>query len=249
MSANGARFASRPVAAGGTPVEDWLAWGREFPTLELDGCPALVVVSPHPDDETLGLGATMATLQARGVPVQVVSVSDGGGAYPALSPLERRWLERDRRAELHRVTAALGLKPPICLGLTDGELAASERELTTHLDGILGQFAPGTWCAATWRGDGHPDHEAVGRAARDAALRAGAMALEYPVWMWHWARPNDPDVPWHRCVELPVDRAALARKQHAIKLFRSQLDGAEFEPILPPFVVRRALAVGEVLFR
>ena len=30
-----------------------------------------------PDDETLGFGATAATLQSRGVDVQVVSVSDG----------------------------------------------------------------------------------------------------------------------------------------------------------------------------
>ena len=77
---NGARFAAEPVAAGGTPTSTWLGWQREFPELDLAECPGLVVVGPHPDDETLGFGATAAALRARGVDVHVVSVSDGGGA-------------------------------------------------------------------------------------------------------------------------------------------------------------------------
>ena len=67
-----------------------------------DDCPALLLIAPHPDDETLGFGATAAMLQSRGVNVQVVSVSDGGGAYPNLSPMERTWLEQTRRTELLR---------------------------------------------------------------------------------------------------------------------------------------------------
>src|SRR5258705_13606732 len=37
--------------------------------------PALLLVARHPDDETLGFGATAAALQSRGVDVHVVSVS------------------------------------------------------------------------------------------------------------------------------------------------------------------------------
>ncbi|HEX7825239.1 MAG TPA: PIG-L family deacetylase, partial [Mycobacterium sp.] len=70
---NGPRFAARPIAAGGTPTDDWVGWRRPFPELCLDDCPALVLVAPHPDDETLGFGATAATLRARGIDVQVVS--------------------------------------------------------------------------------------------------------------------------------------------------------------------------------
>jgi LmbE family N-acetylglucosaminyl deacetylase len=228
-----------------------LGWHREFPELNLDYCPGLVLVAPHPDDETLGFGATAATLQARGVDVQVVSVTDGGGAHPNLSRRERTWLQNDRRAELQRATQILGLSAPVSLGLPDGELSANEPELTAFLTGLLEAMPRGTWCAATWRGDGHPDHEAVGRSSAVAAETTGATLLEYSVWMWHWARPDDDAVPWHRMSAIRADRAALGRKQHAIRAFRTQLTPYEpgADPILPPFAVQRLLAVGEAVFR
>ncbi len=75
--------------------------------------------------------------------------------------------------------------------------------------------------------------------------------LEYPVWMWHWARPGDADVPWDRVAAVPLERAAVARKQHAASVFETQLHAYEpgVEPGLPPFVVQRLIAVGEVVFR
>lgn len=243
------RFAAVPLAGGGTPVRDWLT-ADPLPALDLTDCPGLVIVAPHPDDETLGLGATAAQLAAAGVDVQLVAVSDGGGAYPDLSPFERNQLEHTRRTELSRAAALLGVPPPIFLGLPDGQLAEREDLLADLLAGIL-EAGGDVWCAATWRGDGHPDHEAVGRAAAEAAGRTGAVLLEYPVWMWHWARPGDPAVPWHRAASVPLNRSALGRKQHAAQCFRSQLVSPvpDSPPILPAFVLPRLLAVGEVVFR
>jgi LmbE family N-acetylglucosaminyl deacetylase len=248
---NGSRFAARSVATGGTSTAEWLGWRREFPELDLDDCPGLVLVAPHPDDETLGFGATAATLRARGVGVQVVSVSDGGGAFPELSRRERTWLENDRRAELHRATEILGLSAAVCLGLPDGELNDHETELTARLAGLHEAGPKGVWCAATWRGDGHPDHEAVGRATAAAAERTGAALLEYAVWMWHWAAPDDDSVPWQRMSRVRVDHAAMARKQRAAKVFRTQLTPREpgADAVLPRFVMRRLLAAGEAVFR
>ena len=247
---NADRFAACPVESGGTPTSAWLEWSRDFPELDTEECPGLLLVAPHPDDETLGFGATASMLHSRGVPVRVVSVTDGGGAYPGLSPLERSWLARDRRAELHRATKALGVPDPICLGLPDGEIASHDAVLTDVLADLLATSATPAWCAATWQGDGHPDHAAVGRAAAEAARRVGTRALEYPVWMWHWARPDDEDVPWDRLRRSPVDRGAIIRKQHATKAFRSQFEppDPEFDAVLPPFVLQRLLAIGEWVF-
>jgi LmbE family N-acetylglucosaminyl deacetylase len=168
-----------------------------------------------------------------------------------LSPLERTWLERDRREELRRATQTLGLGEPICLGLPDGELSACEDELARLLADLVASGPKGTWCAATWRGDGHPDHEAVGRAAAAAVERTDSTLLEYPVWMWHWARPDDADVPWHRMSMSPVDRAATARKRRAATAFVTQLRPYEqgMDATLPPFVIQRLFAVGEAVFR
>ncbi|HET7741681.1 MAG TPA: PIG-L family deacetylase [Mycobacterium sp.] len=247
---NCARFAERSIAGGGTPSSAWLGWRRDVESLDLDECASLIVVAPHPDDETLGFGATAASLRMRGVDVTVVAASDGGGAYPGLSPLERRWLERDRRAETELATRMLGLDPPIWLGLPDGELDRHEDALADVLTEFLSAAAPGSWCAATWRGDGHPDHEAVGRSAAAACAATSATLLEYPVWMWHWAEPNDADVPWQRMRRPVVDGGCSVRKRNAANVFRTQLAPFEpgGEPILPPFVVQRLMAVGEMVF-
>lgn len=248
---NGARFGARPLSCGGTPGHAWTSWGRSFGELDLAACPALVVVAPHPDDETLGFGATMALLAERGIDVRVVSVSDGGAAQDAATPLERLRLERIRSSELRKAARILGVGEPISLALPDGELAGYQDALADLLTGILEACPPGTWCVTTWRGDGHPDHEAVGRAAANAVHRTAAVLLEYPVWMWHWATPGDSAVPWDRALMVPLTASAVGRKQAAAQCFRSQFlpSAPGASPVLPPFVLPRLLAVGEMVFR
>lgn len=250
---NCARFAAKPLTRGGTPLPMWLAAldRKPLPPLDLSACPGLVIVAPHPDDETLGLGATAAHLVASGVDVQVIAVSDGGAAEPGTTPWDRTRLEITRRHELRRATEILGVAPPVSLGLPDGELAHHEDRIAELLGEILERAAPGTWCAATWRGDGHPDHEAVGGAAAEACVRAGVTLLEYPVWMWHWAAPADPAVPWNQARAVHVSDRALDRKRRSAQCFRSQFAprAADSSPVLPPFVLQRLLGVGEVVFR
>ena len=247
---NGARFAARSTSGGGTPTSHWLRWERRFASLDLASSPGLVVVAAHPDDETLGLGGMIAALTAAGVHVEVVLVSDGGAAYPTLSRLQRSRLERIRRFEFAKAASILGVDETICLGLPDGEIAEHEAWLAEQLGAILMQRPPGVWCASTWRGDGHPDHEGVGRAAWSAAGRTGAVLLEYPIWMWHWALPDDFAVPWLRARSVPLTESDIQRKQAAADCFRSQLMPPEGHgpAVLPPFVVRRLFAVGEVVF-
>jgi LmbE family N-acetylglucosaminyl deacetylase len=210
----------------------------------------LVVVAPHPDDETLGLGATIAQLIAAGVSVQVVSVSDGEAALPGASPSDRARMAATRQHELRRAASLLSAPEPTPLGLPDGQLAEYEDRLAELLVEILENAAVRPWCAATWRGDGHPDHEAVGRAAATACARTDAVLLEYPIWMWHWATPTDPAVPWGRARSSPTPDWAVVRKRLAAQCFRSQFESsADSPPVLPSFVLPRLLAVGEVVFR
>jgi LmbE family N-acetylglucosaminyl deacetylase len=67
-----------------------------------------------------------------------------------------------------------------------GRLAA----LTTTLVDLIGD-GRGTVIVSTWTEDGHPDHEAVGRAAAAAARRTEAQHWQFPLWFWHWASPDD----------------------------------------------------------
>ena len=243
---NGARLAARPIAEGGTPVGLWTQWQRHFPPLNVDDCPALVLVGAHPDDETLGLGATAAVLSGRGVTVQVVAVTDGEAAYP--DDGDRKELAKVRREELAAAAVRLGLPKPMFLRIPDGEVASHEQLLVSKIGAVLAGFEGGTWCAATWRGDGHPDHEATGRAAAAAAKNVGSPFIEYPIWMWHWATPDDPAVPWHRARRLPVTPLELAEKTGAMQCFASQLMRGDGPPLLTADVVDRQMAVGEIVF-
>jgi len=244
---NSARFAARPIAEGGTPVDQWTQWQRDFPPLNLDDCPALVLVAAHPDDETLGLGGTAALLSGRGVTVQVVAVTDGEAAYPDDSG-GREELAKERRVELAAAATRLGLPRPIFLRIPDGEVATHEQMVVIRLGAVLAGFERETWCAATWRGDGHPDHEAAGRAAATASENAGAVFAEYPIWMWHWATPEDPAVPWDRARRVSLTPTELAMKAEAMRCFSSQLDRGDGPPLLTSEVVERHMAVGEIVF-
>lgn len=246
-TSNSKRLAAEPIADGGTPAALWTQWGRRLAPLNIDHCPALTLVAAHPDDETLGLGGTAARLAERGISVQVVSVTDGEAAYP-LDTRGREQLARTRRGELVDAAAHMGLPRPIFLGVPDGEVDANEERVEVELEAVLDDTQPGAWCAATWRGDGHPDHEATGRAAAAAARDTPAVFVEYPVWMWHWALPDDAAVPWDDARRLPLSARNLATKDDALQCFSSQLTRSDGPPLLPPAVIERQMAVGEIVF-
>jgi LmbE family N-acetylglucosaminyl deacetylase len=225
VTTNGHRLLAKPVREGGTAAERWLAWGNQSAELDLDGCDTLVVVSAHADDETLGLGATMSVLGDR---AQVVCATDS---------------LTDRRPELTQACRILGTAPPIFLGLPEGQLAWHARDLAERLVELLD---PSDWVAAPWRGDGDPDHAAAGEAALWAATRADCYFIEYPVWMWHWAEPDDPDVPWEDTATIVSPVSAWSKKRAAIQAYGSQITGVD--PALPPAVIRRAMMLPEVVF-
>ncbi len=74
-------------------------------------------------------------------------------------------MERRRRSESDRAARVLGIPTPVRLSIPDGKTGENRQELTDRLSSILGDSSADTWCASTWRGDGHPDHEATGDAA------------------------------------------------------------------------------------
>jgi LmbE family N-acetylglucosaminyl deacetylase len=230
------------VAADGTAEERWLRWLAEAAPSPLASPARPVVVAPHPDDEVLGAGGLLAMTGGG----EIVAVTDGEAAHPHLDGPQRRLLAARRRIETAEALAALcaGHLPVHRLGQPDGDV--DEAALADRLVPLL---APGRWCVATWRGDGHPDHEAVGRAAAAACAATGARLVEYPVWMWHWAAPGDPRVPWARARRLTLTAAAARAKASAIALFGSQLEPLDGgPPVLPAHVVARFHRPYEVFF-
>ncbi len=246
-----------PIEGDGTPESVWRAWGRTFPPFSLEGCPGLVVVAPHPDDEVLGAGGLLALAASAGFDVTVVAVTDGGASHPGSPTLRADQLRALRPRESVAALAELGLHTePVRLGVPDGHVAEHEDAITDALVAVVDEVtdgSPGTpWVVSTWRGDGHPDHEATGRAAARAAAAVGSRLVEHPVWTWHWSHPDDPRVPWDRAVRLVLPPAVQAAKVAAVARFVTQVlplseDPAD-APVLGPHVLARLLRPTEVYF-
>lgn len=227
-----------PIEGAGTTEATWLAWPAvdRWPALPLDAADPPLVVAPHPDDEVLGVGGLLAMIGS----ADIVAVTDGEASHPASTVHLPEELAAIRRDETDAALDRLGLDPVLVhrLGQPDGGI--DETALTDALAPLLWR---GRWCFATWRGDGHPDHEAVGRAAAAACAEAGARLLEYPVWMWHWASPDDPSVPWDRARRVELAPPVRACKAAAIGEFRSQIEplgpAPADAPVLPPPVWAR----------
>jgi LmbE family N-acetylglucosaminyl deacetylase len=64
----------------------------------------IVVVAPHPDDETLAAGGLIAMQRFRQIHVTLLAVTDGEAAYPGVPDLGRT-----RRVEQAHAADALGL--------------------------------------------------------------------------------------------------------------------------------------------
>jgi LmbE family N-acetylglucosaminyl deacetylase len=231
------------IAAGSTDEQAWADWGgleRLGPLRLATRLRRVTAVAAHPDDEVLGAGGLLAMLAQAGADITVVSVTDGEASHPESSRVTPAAMARARSVELGRALATLGLGRArvVRLQLPDGAVADHEDALVGRLAGPL---AGADLVVCPWRGDAHPDHEAVGRAVARAASGMPARVLEFPVWAWHWARPGGDELPWQRASRLSLRPEVAAAKVAAIDCFATQVrplgDGAGEAAILPPGVV------------
>ena len=140
---------------------------------------SLMVLAPHPDDETFGCGALIARARAAGSPVTVVVATDGARST-ASARLSPSALARVRAGELRAACAALGVTDVVSLGIADGRLSEHRDRLTGRLRALYRHRRP-DHVLLPCRQDDHPDH----RALHDAGLAAGPPGpLTYPVWAW-----------------------------------------------------------------
>ncbi len=173
-----------------------------------------VVVSPHPDDETLMAGGLIHLQRRRGLPVVVVAVTDGGAAYPTLDVD----LATIRRAEQDRAVRRLGVDALHRLGVPDGGVPAVEAQLPRILEPFM---TTGCLLVAPWAHDVHSDHEAVGRACALLAQQAGVTLWEGLFWTWH--RRDPADLAGRRLVRVDLTPEDVGAREDAITCHRSQV--------------------------
>jgi LmbE family N-acetylglucosaminyl deacetylase len=204
--------------------DEWIAVWKGAKLWQLSRKPVLVI-APHPDDETLAAGGFISIQTSRGVPVELIAVTDGENAYE-----DGLNLATIRQAEQTAALEKLGLQSSnvIRLGLKDSGVASEE---STLVERLLPLVSKDTHILAPWTGDFHPDHEACGRAAQKVARQAGATLTFYFFWTWHRGTPRlIRDLPL-RALDLGVNHQNAKLK--ALSQYRSQLEHSSGEPILP----------------
>lgn len=219
----------------------WLAHLRSLPSWEAP-LRRTVILSPHPDDETLGAGGLIAHLRCRKVDVDIIAITDGENAYggvPGLASVRER--------EQTDALAILGIEAARVhrLRIADSAVAPQEEQIIRHLRPLLKDAEQ---LVAPWPGDFHPDHEATGRAARRLATELGIPLAYYFFWTWHRGTPQLlQDLPLVS-FQLPEDAQAL--KRAALRCHRSQLihpvTGTAEDAILPPYLLEPAWRPFEV---
>ena len=223
----------------------------DFRTLS-QGAP-IMVLAPHPDDESLGCGALLAHAFSAGTGARIVCLTDGSASHRGSRRYPPARLASLRRCELADAIRCLGgdLSDILWLGEPDGQSERSDRKasvirLLIRLSARLGArsiFAP-------LASDPHSDHRAAAAIAAEVAAGAGLAHYGYPIWT-RWQRP------YFRALldeqserRLPLGPHA-ARKRAAIAAHRSQHgqvvdDASEAFCLDPGFVAD--LSTGPELF-
>jgi LmbE family N-acetylglucosaminyl deacetylase len=189
---------------------------------------SILVVAPHPDDETLGCGGAIALLRSRGYTVKILVVSDGTQSHPNSTKYPAPLLRDLRATETICAMGLLGVETNhiTFLQLPDGavpkirepDFQAAVNQCHAYLE-----LANPKIIFIPWRSDPHPDHRATWQILYTALKQAevDSRVIEYPIWDWDpkQRKLSNQDVnhPWR------LDIAeVLTLKQQAIATYRSQ---------------------------
>lgn len=189
----------------------------------------VLVVAPHPDDESLGCGGLVATLARRGAAFRFVFVTDGSASHPRSRAWPKPRLAARRKAEaaqaLHRL--GVGTQPRLFLELADAAMPAAYsadwQNAAARIEAVVGEFQPDL-ALLPWRRDPHCDHRASWTLAQAAMRCADAhpLTLEYAIWLDELGVPNDyPRRDEAEAISFDVG-AALARKRAAVAAHATQ---------------------------
>ena len=144
----------------------------------------IVVFAPHPDDETLGCGGTIARRISEGYEVQIVILTDGRNAFLASFGIESEptpsELKDIREAEVKRATKILGVTEDslFLLGFEDGSLSQNKGRAQEKVCNILSSNTPAE-VYFTYEKDLNMDHRVTSRVVRSSIEELGLETRGY----------------------------------------------------------------------
>ena len=173
----------------------------------------VLVVAPHPDDETIGCGGTLYKHHLAGDHITAVFMTDGSQGEKLAGGISGQALVELREREARAATAVLGINECIFLRNPDASLRCSPQTVG-QLDSLFDSLRPDVVYVPSPL-DTHRDH----RQTCAIAARALANCLwPVQVYLWEiWA-----PVPANCAVVIDLER-----KIQAVRIYRSQMDERE----------------------
>ncbi len=173
----------------------------------------VLCLAPHPDDECIGPGGSLAMHRAQGDEVRVVIGTDGQAGDPEARFDPQTYVER-RRAESRAGGRELGVTDIVFWGfrdscvITDSDVETIALRIVQEID----SYRP-TIMYGPWEGEGNSDHRALycGFVRALDRCRFAGEALAYEIW-----NLMVPDV-------LHDVSSVIDQKERAIRCFESQL--------------------------
>jgi bacillithiol biosynthesis deacetylase BshB1 len=121
----------------------------------------------HPDDLEIACGGTLIQLASNGYEVGAVDLTRG--------ELGTRGTARTRAAEAAEATRALGLSLRVNLGIPDGNIELSRKNITTVIR-VIRRYRPRLILAPYWK-ERHYDHVYASRLVSEAAFYSGLAKI------------------------------------------------------------------------
>lgn len=134
----------------------------------------ILVVFPHPDDETFAAGGTIAMHAKNGTPVTYVCLTLGEMGRNMGNPIfaNRETLPLIRKQELKEAARVLGIRDVRLLGYRDKTVEFEDRKkLVTEILAIIDEVRPSLMITFYPGYSVHPDHDATGAAVVEAVSR------------------------------------------------------------------------------
>lgn len=191
----------------------------------LDACENICVVSPHPDDETLGCGALLYEAAQRNIVCRVVCMTDGAASHVNSPTWSSQRLAEERHRELIHAVSDLTSGASIkSLGYPDGAVPGGGRdfdEAVIRLGQCFEEYQP-SLIATTWCRDPHIDHQRTSRIVKAASQTTPfARYYEFPIWGRFLPDPEPDD--FASAILLAVPGRAYEAKRSALSRHRTQM--------------------------
>lgn len=191
----------------------------------------VLVLAPHPDDETFGMGGSLRLLTESGKQVKVIVLTSGEKADPKVT--EKQEYSSTRKKEALKAFRLLGVTDCEFLGFPDRELLVHRGDVKGAINRIVSAFSPDVIYSPSLI-ELHPDHRIAAELAYEISRGEKAVRCVYYE-ITTLVRPN-----------ILVDISKTFKwKKKAMKCYKSQMKLVDYPGLMEAMNRYRTFTLGK----